>query len=291
MGRSITAVAPTEPWPTIKPLDTKNIGGSMNTNKPEGFLGNGDYFLLPLASGNDIEYYNNADSQVWAIDKTTLLVASDKWIGFWLNDDKSLLYVVTMENSTVPETYQLSTINAAGTIVAIGAADQPSTDSTTYGGDYNVSIASAGGSMIQPNAAGDIEICITQTAGDLGIAVMDISTGQFTAGFSAVPGAPDSTFYGGYKTADGIYFSPAAYGANALAGIFDIFYGNQNRKVQITPEFGFPFASNGVRFHKWGGDVQIVDEAPYIIYGGRAWNASVMDAAVLKLAKMAGIQI
>ena len=47
---------------------------------------------------------------------------ADKWVGFWMDNTDAMLYMLTSDTTTNPDTFYLSKINEAGTVTAIGNA-------------------------------------------------------------------------------------------------------------------------------------------------------------------------
>jgi hypothetical protein len=48
--------------------------------------------------------------------------SANKWVGFWMDNADAMLYMLTSNNSTNPDTFYLSKVNEAGTVTAIGNA-------------------------------------------------------------------------------------------------------------------------------------------------------------------------
>ena len=76
----------------------ENLGSAGNlalgqSNRAEGFAGNGDWINIPISGAGTLDYYNNSDVLQWSKAHTDINAAVDAWIGFTFDATDNLIYV------------------------------------------------------------------------------------------------------------------------------------------------------------------------------------------------------
>ena len=153
--------------------------GAGKSNTLEGYASlTGSSIVLPSSPTNPIVCLSSAGSTIYSVTPSAAISGYDQWMGFWLNDDASLLYAVLKETGTSPDTYATITINSSGVVSTVGT-DQPSVD---------FSVArywSLSGSIIPQDGGGfklisDEEYAVIDSAGQFTTQPTDIGTDGFS---------------------------------------------------------------------------------------------------------------
>jgi len=127
---------------------------------------------LPSNDTTNLVLFDSTGSTIWSYVPGNLNAAADRWAGFWLNDDATLLYVFASDTTVSPNAWYTFTIDAAGTIVELGN-DQPALEFT------NTSQWWTSGTGVQPDGTGGFKILHNVDAITGQYAILD-SAGQFT---------------------------------------------------------------------------------------------------------------
>jgi len=102
--------------------------GAGKSNTLEGYASlTGSSIVLPFSGTNPIVCLSSTGSNIYSVAPSAAISGYDQWMGFWLNDDASLLYAVLKDTGTSPDTYAIITINSSGVVSTVGT-DQPSVD-------------------------------------------------------------------------------------------------------------------------------------------------------------------
>ena len=146
-----TKIKATGPMPAFPRADTTmgsyyGQGGQMSTHGyypgfNGGTAGRSIYIALNSTTANIVMY--NIDGAVtgsgsWTSSGLTVAEAAgsanaDKWVGFYMDNTDAMLYMLTMDTSTSPDTLYFSKINEAGSVTAIGNAALASTNFDAMG--------------------------------------------------------------------------------------------------------------------------------------------------------------
>jgi len=197
-------------FPTLTPLPIGITAGFRNmesTINLEGFAGDGDYIELPSTNTDTLDYFDAAGSVQWTTARTDLGAAVDNWMGFTLDATDDLIYMVGVDTATSPNTYFLSNVNQAGTVVNIGNA-QPAGDFTPASPAWNTAPGTDGSSLIQrvADGAGNMLVTVRNNTGGVEQLVMDITNGTIVSDPTPVT-SDGNTPDVGYKTNSGVYIS------------------------------------------------------------------------------------
>lgn len=196
MSESLAQV--TGQYPKLSGEKLPSFWGATRDNYLEGFASSaGSSISLPTSETAALTLYSVTGSTLWTkAAPTNVDAAADAWVGFWMNADATLLYVITVDDGTIPDTFFLSSINAAGTVVNIGN-DAPSSDF------LNEPSWSVDG-WIQPDGSGGFKIFSTSaTSANNQYAIMN-SSGVFTTDPTALyTNSSVSNLVPGYETTDG----------------------------------------------------------------------------------------
>lgn len=154
--------------------------------------------------------------------------SANNWVGFWMDNADSVLYMLASNNSTNPDTLYLSKVNEAGTVTAIGNAQlaQASHDNmyhTSYGtqgkfrrlggdGSGNFSIYNsygAGGTAAHGAPYRGVDIQINASTGALSYSnIMPATFGDPYYLVGITLGPTDNNIIGGFSN----YSSPVSDG-------------------------------------------------------------------------------
>lgn len=249
-----------------------------------------------LTMGLSLELFNNQDSLQWSVARTDIDAASDDWVGFFYDD--ALVYTVTVDEGTTPNTYFLATVdNNAGTpvITNIGSGAQPGSDfSTPAAGWWGVGVTTAGASNIQREAVGSGNILVHQTNGT-GVEemVINITTGAIVSDPTIL--TTESQVMG-WKTQDGIYLkmgqsTPVIFGGETGpagfvedAGVFEL-----TPDIAVIDSVGLPQMTSLTRLVQWRDFVYMINTTGGGIYDAtRLWTVTDFDAFVKTLYEMRG---
>jgi hypothetical protein len=213
-----------DPYPALV-VDPTYVGASTDINVSNanavtvsGFVGDGDYFLLPTSSTGNLTYNdkdgNNIVAGSWAgsLARTEIDATCDNWIGWQLDKTDGLMYCCA--HDTGLDKFFIASINAAGTLVNLGAGAIPATSFTST---PKWDIAGNGGATCiwrEKDGVGNIFIRATAAFG-LEELEINIATGAIVTDTVRVA---DGIAH--YKTASGLYIGNFAYiAANSVISI------------------------------------------------------------------------
>lgn len=171
--------------PAIKPPDayplvaSNNVHLSSKENLIPGFVGDGDYMLLPILTGasGSLTYYNAAGTLQWTLVIGDLANGMDEFSGFFFKG--SLLYVFSQDTATNPDTFQTQTVDVAKTITVIGN-DLPD-NANLQQGAFSNTVSDVNSTQVLPHPNGTDAIWykhIAHTATSY-YGTTSLSTGQF----------------------------------------------------------------------------------------------------------------
>ena len=191
--------------PVLRPasLGAAVFAEAQTSNRLDGFNGDNDYIELPSSAAGTIEYFNAAEASQWAVSKANVHANIDDWVGPLFDDGK--IYVVGVDEDTIPNTYYLASIDSAGAVTNIGS-DQPTVDfTTTAAAWWTDTIVTAGSTLIQRAAEGSGNIFVRQTNSN-GMEEMEIniSTGAIVSDPTVINANLD---YVAWKTSNDLYIS------------------------------------------------------------------------------------
>lgn len=270
--------------PVLEPPDTEtwritNI--TPSTNYAPGFDENGDIVSLPTSAGAALNYYNTSGSLVWSITPTAINASSNSWCGMFYDKDEALIYLLTVNASTVTDTYYLATINKAGSITIIGS-DQIPTDFTYYP-RFPESSSYAG--TIQPDYDNTSHINLrSMQLSDTYQAVIDRTNGQFISGPSQWNNSSQGIAVL-YETPDGIFVGGS--GGNVTYGYYYQYIGTQYKTVGILSSYGnsnFPINPYYCTPIIWGDYILLVHESSTTPAGNNLYLKTDFDLWAKELA-------
>lgn len=230
-------------------LGSAAFANSSQSNRYEGFNGDRDYVELPILTGNNLEYFNNADASQFTVSKSDINAAVDDWVGFIFDKTDSLIYIVAVDEGTTPNTYYTASVNSSGTVVNIGNA-QPSSDFTTAATGWWVTVSVVvGASAIQRASDGIGNLFVRQTnTGGMEEMEINISTGAIVSD----PAVVDVNIIDvAWKAQSGNYYS-------SDSGNLHLFYNSVSKTINISIDDPVNFGwtpSNAVKFIQWKGRV------------------------------------
>lgn len=184
--------------------------------------------LMPANGADDFICQSSNGSTIYQKTNPNAVISGyDEWVGFWMNEVGTLLYIVMFDRGTTPYTYALVTVDAAGTVTTLGT-DQPSSD-------FAVEREFTTGTGMIPQDDGGFKLI-----SDKEYAVID-SAGQFTTQPTDIFTGVDPILWGG--EADHIYMSDEGYltggitsnligGPSSAVGYVELMFGSGNSLVQ-----------------------------------------------------------
>lgn len=222
------------------------------TNIVEGFLGDGDYVLIPHISGEDIEYYNNANALQFAVSIANVDANISRWVGFMHDLTDDLIYGIGVDTTTAPDTLYTFSVDSSGTIDNIGNA-QLGTDFTGVAFYWQDPPSGTQNTSIQRDSDGSGNLTIRTGIQE---AVINIASGAIVSGPTNFPTANSVARY---KTTGGHYIgSTVTSGENSLLSIrtpdeniIDI--------IPVPKSTGLPSSATGLNWIQWKGYIAIVN--------------------------------
>lgn len=267
------------------PYGVASFSGQFNSNRYEGFIGNGDYVELPTAAGGNVEYFSSAGVSQWTVALTDINAACDDWVGLTFDSVADLIYIVAVDEGTTPNTYYTASVNSAGTVTNIGN-DQPGTDFTTAAANWwHANSEIAGASMVQRENDGTGNLLVRQTnSGGMEEAEINILDGSFAAD----PAVVSSTFSDiAWKSQSGIYYS-------IDAGATQKFYSATSgvTSIGVTDPLNFGWTNNEThKFVQWKGRAVATAVASSASLANRISNSiAVFDAWIDEVADVYGME-
>lgn len=113
-------------------VPTAGTASSFHINRDQfrlpGFLGGPDWIQPPTVVAQALYYFNASATIAWQYAVGDFGVTPDAWVGFWLDEDTELLYVVTESGGAGAHTIYTSTVDVNGTINNIGSTPSANPD-------------------------------------------------------------------------------------------------------------------------------------------------------------------
>ena len=271
-----TKIKGTGPMPDFPPSANNIFASYYGQGQPyatyawyPGFNGGTARRSIMIYQGNDttaIEQYDVNGAIVttgsWASGLSIAEAAgsanADTWVGFYMDNTDAMLYILTSDTSTAPDTLYFSKVNEAGTVTAIGNTALASTnlDGMTHRGTNQGRLRRLGGDgsgnfAIYNGKANDNVSPYTQAVPYRGV---DIQISASDGSLTYADAMPD-TFGAGYylrsinmgPTANGIIGGWSYYNSASASGNSGGFYNTVNGKSASNVQMGTPF-SNGTAY-------------------------------------------
>lgn len=250
-------------YPTFIP---KRPIKSSVSGSPEGFVGDGDYFVFPQLVGvQPLEYRDANASLVWSILPTDINAACSHFSTFMLDSVDNLLWVVGLDNKANADLY-LANINAAGTLTVVGST---TTTMNINSGRWIGVTSSRSAPSLSRNTQGVGNFTFRTTAREI---VLDSSDGSLISEDTLI-----GLVNGAFKSTSGVYFSPRSIislsTASNIQGVYqDILVATPTNEAGILsgtsfrapPTLGLPSTHNtsGANTYshlQWKGDILLVE--------------------------------
>lgn len=252
-----------------------------------GFLNNGDGFELPLTlTGTTIDYYDNTGTQIvagsWAGGLTAAEVnaSATAWAGWPMLDATDGLMYVMAQNTTTNTLYPAS-INAAGTVVGIGAGVVPTTAFSPDPSILNPTVTGAAALYRTSDGSGNLFLR-SSSAEHLQEIEINVGTGAIVTDTAIVANLAEH-----YKTASGIYvgnFVKTSTVDSTIVYLTD----NNFKSILVDPNTGVPFGSSGLFPLQWNGRIVLAGIAADIPKGVTAMTVVDFESAIDRLAEAVG---
>lgn len=250
-------------YPTFLP---KRPIKSRSGGSPEGFVGDGDYFIFPQSVGVFALEYRDANAAlVWSVLPTDINAACTDFSTFMLDSVDNLLWIVAIDNKANADVY-LANINAAGTLTVVGnTATTIGINSGRWIG--STSSRSAPSLSRQTEGVGNFTFRTTQKEIVLNSANGSLISEDTISGL----------INGAFKSTSGVYFSPRSIvslsTASNIQGVYqDLLVATPTNEAGISSQtrFNAPAISglpsnvntNGVDTYthlQWKGDILLVN--------------------------------
>lgn len=280
-------------FPTFAP----HSGAGVNYNKRdagnrvEGFVGDGDYIVLPLDTGS-IDYFNSSDvsQSGFPIAPTDIDAASDKWVA-WQMTAAGLIYAVAVDTTTSPHTFYTATINSAGTINNIGN-DQASVN-FTYLTTYWIGGAAGapGTTMYRPSDdAGNLFVLSSGDTGLIEVMEIDVSNGAIVSD----PAFLYESFFGAfnlnYKTPKGNYIGQFSFDSGTGLMQMSVFGNSGAAIVNLDASTGLSTSLLECAPIMWKGYITLAtgNSSAIIVGASRNLTKAGFDSSLDQLAKNVG---
>lgn len=283
-------------YPAINPSQTytgppPDIFNS-DLNGVSGYLQDGDYVVLPASFTGTITYFDNTGNQIvagsWSggIAHTDIDATCDGWVGFMMDASESLLYVAAVDSAL--QKIFLATVDAAGTITNIGAGITPTTPFSASPQWLNPTGNGATSIYREGDGAGNIFVRLTSVSFIEEIE-LNIATGALVTDTEVV-----TSRLSHYKTQKGNYIGyfgsqplPTSSGGAQL--MVDV--GGSKGAIRIPLDYSTNIGSTsvGAMALQWNGRIVLVSPSESQIFGPRAYEVSIFNTWVDRLATLAGL--
>jgi hypothetical protein len=288
VASSASGVAVTGSTPVLQGTQLPSYWDNNQQNVLEGFVGSvGSSIELPTTGTGSLICYDATGSTLWSYITANINAADNQYLGFWMNDAADLLYVVTIDTDTTPDTYRLSSINLAGTIVNIGN-DQPSVEFATSNAYWTTN------GMIQPDGSGGFTIIKgSSTAGNDEFAVMD-SSGTFTTSPARITTVnANHGIYGySYKTDNGYWLYQVTLNSSNFHAQISISNETDNSPALLPyNNLNGCAISTDSGFIAWRDYVIGVDGSSNVRRGNKKFTKAQINAFATQLAAYTGVKI
>lgn len=224
-----------EPSAVGEPISSFYSAGKANYL--EGFASlPGGSILLPTTNTGNLVAYDSTGSIIFSHSPSNVGPFIDRWVGFWLNDDATILYVVGRDISGAPDIYYLVEVNSGGVGTVVG--------SDNIDDDFDGTADWTGGTSIIPLSGGGFRIIsLGDSGGNVGISrcqFADIdSAGQFVTNRAQIfeDTQKDALLFG----FSNVYESPDGFILNNLqevtaSGLVSFTISNKKNVVRVTVE-------------------------------------------------------
>lgn len=224
-----------EPSAVGEPISSFYSAGKANYL--EGFASSpGGSILLPTTNTGNLVAYDSTGSIIFSRSPSNVAALMDRWVGFWMNDDATILYVVGRDISGDPDKYYLVEVNSGGVDTVVGSDNID--DDFDGNGDWT------GGTSIIPLSGGGFRIIsLGDSGGSVGIGrcqFADIdSAGQFVTNRAQIfEDTQKDAFLFGFSN---VYESPDGFILNNLqevtaSGLVSFTISNKKNVVRVTVE-------------------------------------------------------
>lgn len=281
-------------YPTIQADSTYPgalIAGSVSSltaNIVSGFVGDGDYFVLPTTSTATLDYFDKDNVQITAsswgggLTIAEMSNAGTAWVGFMLSAADSVIYTVVGKTTTTPDTYYLRKIDAAGTITTIGDTGAGATDFVSIPPIW-ATPSGNGASSLYREADGSGNFIIRSNQGnELQELIISDSTGAVVTD-TALAAKTKSL----YKTATGIYCGEFELTSDNSVLVRTAGQGGVTDNI-LSSASGFGAEAAQLMPLQWDGRIVLASNGTGPIFGPRAYLSSRFNAAIDRIALVSG---
>jgi len=216
---------------------------------------------------------------------------ADTWVGFYMDNTDAMLYILTSDTSTSPDTLYFSKINEAGTVTAIGNAALASTnlDGMTHRGTNQGRLRRLGGDGsgnfgIYFGKANDNVAPYTHAVPNRGVDIQISASDGSLSYADAMPSTHGSPYYlrsvNMGPTANGIIGGWSYYNGASGDGNTGGFYNTVNGKSASNVQMGTPFSNGTPYLSATPNPVQWRET--YILTGnGQAYGSMVYEVSAI----------
>ena len=270
-------------YPNITPSKTyigpaNGVVDISDAQNIQGFVGDGDYFVLPSLSTASITYNDSDGNQVttgsWAggISPSEIDAAADNWCGFMLDETDSLLYVMVCDVGATPDEYLLASIDVAGVITQIGVFSAPATAFTSAVISWRTNAGDGGSSNLHRVADGSGNFFLRANNGSIGVEEL-----EFNSSTGAIVGDVVEVAQGlaRYKTPSGVFIG--GFSTNAI-NRGEVIVGNtvSGNQMSIPPDSGLTLSTIICHPMQWNGRI-VMAGGSGTMFGSRAYEVTNFD--------------
>ena len=263
--------------------------GQENSNTVQGFIGDGDYIVLPAQSGS-VDYFNSSGvSQVgWPIAPSAIGAGNaDLWVA-WFMTSTGVLFVEAVDTTTAPDTLYLATIDSGGNVVDLGN-DQLSTDFSIseYWVDDNLS---SGTSMFRDSdLSGNLFIFSSSAAGTQEVEI-DISDGSIVSGPTLKYSFTANNARLHYRTPNGNYCGEFDFNATTSMVLISVAGDSGQHNAYIPISTGVAGSTGTLVPIMWKGEIVMASgNTNRINVGSKTFAKDGFDAAIDATTEVLGV--
>jgi len=275
-----------------KDLGAAAYSSMSDSNRIEGYAGNGDYIELPITATGDIDYFNAAgvSQSGWPISIANVSSAVSgsvtKWYGpgFYGTD----LMMACLDASPGPDTVSIVTIDSAGAITQIGSTVAWGTDFPTPNGGWSDASSVGSSNIYRLSDTGNVFI-VQREADSLYEGEINATTGAEVTQPTKIIDFSDG-FAPAYKTANGLYIGSLDYSTSFESAEYHFGVKNAESAAMTIPATQLPGTSNPTVIVQTKGYRTLV--TPNSSTAGslaRHFDALELDTGMEALAKMGGV--
>jgi len=277
-------------YPVFPAAPGTNILLQENLDRFEGFVGDGDYVVLP-DSVSGVDYFNAAgvSQSGWPILPAAINANVDTWVG-WMMTSTSTMYSISVDTTTTPHTLYTSSMDSAGTITNIGN-EQLGTDFASA--DYWIDASGVAGTNIfrASDLSGNLFIINTSGGAVVEICEIDITDGSIVSQPTQVYdfGLGSSRIH--YRTPNGNYCGNFDFNGTYGLALINIAGDNGQMAIQMGLDNAVPCSTSALAPLMWKGLISVGSGQAGRIDGGGSKNYTKagFDAAIDAIAKTAGV--